>query len=180
MPGGCTIGRGKDSRPVRGMPPDGHGPDRTDAPAVISPDDFVERRLDKVLRSPPSGRVAGSVIVFVTGMTVVVAGTLIRVFDSKEFHSFGDALWWALQTVTTVGYGDIVPKDLIGRIIGALVMLQGIAFITVVSAVITSIFVERAHRQRLGPPGPEPDDVHEAIRSVDERLRRIEERLERL
>ena len=116
----------------------------------------------------------------VTGLTVVVAGTLIRVFDSKEFHSFGDAFWWALQTVTTVGYGDIVPKDVIGRIIGAVVMLQGIAFITVVTAVITSIFVERAHRERLGATEPEPDEVHDAIRSVDERLQRIEERLERL
>ena len=42
--------------------------------------------------------------------------------NRKDFDSFGDALWWALQTVTTVGYGDVVPTSGTGRVIGAFVM----------------------------------------------------------
>jgi voltage-gated potassium channel len=56
-------------------------------------------------------------------------------------------MWWALQTVTTVGYGDVTPTHVSGRLVGALVMLEGTAFIAIVTAVITSTFVARATRE---------------------------------
>jgi voltage-gated potassium channel len=52
-----------------------------------------------------------------------------------------------LQTVTTVGYGDVTPTNLSGRLVGALVMLEGTAFIAIVTALITSTFVARATRE---------------------------------
>lgn len=57
-------------------------------------------------------------------------------------------MWWSLQTVTTVGYGDVAPSQLSGRLVGAVVMLEGIAFIAIVTAVITSSFVARAGQER--------------------------------
>jgi voltage-gated potassium channel len=51
--------------------------------------------------------------------------------------------------VTTVGYGDATPKNAVGRIVGALVMPESIAFIAIVTAAITSSFVERARRKRV-------------------------------
>ena len=89
-------------------------------------------------------RAAASVIVIVTAAVVIAAGALIRALDHSEFSDIWLGMWWALQTVTTVGYGDIVPKHLSGRIVGAIVMLQGVAFVTVFTALITSIFVARA------------------------------------
>jgi voltage-gated potassium channel Kch len=56
-------------------------------------------------------------------------------------------MWWALQTVTTVGYGDVTPKHVAGRFVGAFVMLEGIAFLAIVTAVITSSFVARAEQE---------------------------------
>jgi voltage-gated potassium channel Kch len=56
-------------------------------------------------------------------------------------------MWWALQTVTTVGYGDVAPTQLAGRLVGAVVMLEGIAFIAIVTALIISTFVARATRE---------------------------------
>jgi voltage-gated potassium channel len=56
-------------------------------------------------------------------------------------------MWWALQTVTTVGYGDVAPTQLAGRLVGAVVMLEGIAFIAIATALITSTFVARATRE---------------------------------
>ena len=50
----------------------------------------------------------------------------MRVTDAREFPNIGDGLWWAVQTVTTVGYGDRVPTSPGGRLIAALVMLVGI------------------------------------------------------
>jgi len=144
----------------------------------MSTPDFFERRLSKFMQKPPTVRAAGTVIVSFTAIVVVVSAALIRLFDPAEFNgSFGDAIWWACQTVTTVGYGDVVPKKVTGRVIGVLVMLQGIALITVVSAVITSTFIERARRERLGIAMPMPDEVYALIQSIDERLNRIEQQL---
>ena len=56
-------------------------------------------------------------------------------------------MWWAIQTVTTVGYGDVTPKAVAGRIVGTFVMLEGIAFLAIITAAITSTFVARAGRE---------------------------------
>ena len=109
---------------------------------------LVERRMSKFLRSPPSIRVAASVIVTATAIVVVGGGILIRVLDHREYSNVWVGMWWALQTVTTVGYGDVTPKEPIGRLVGAFVMLEGIAFLAIVTAAITSTFVARAAQER--------------------------------
>ena len=129
------------------------------------------------MHDPPSMRAAAGVIVVVTATVVIVAGALIRVLDPGEFSNIWIGMWWALQTVTTVGYGDIVPKHVIGRIVGAVVILQGVAFITVFTALITSIFVARAARER------EVDaEVREEVelKQVYERLGSMEQKLDQL
>jgi voltage-gated potassium channel len=108
---------------------------------------LVERRLERFLREPTSVRNAAGVIVLATALVVVAAGFLITVLDREEYPSLSDGLWWALQTVTTVGYGDVTPSNASGRLVGAVVMLEGIAFIAIVTAAITSTFVARASRQ---------------------------------
>jgi len=110
----------------------------------------VERRLTRFLREPPSVWNAVRVIVAVTVLSMVAAGILMRVLDHDEFPTVWLGMWWALQTITSVGYGDVVPHTVPGRIIAALVMLQGIAFLTVVVAAITSTFVERVRLEHLG------------------------------
>jgi voltage-gated potassium channel Kch len=105
---------------------------------------ILERRVAKFLREPPTVRGATAVIVTVTFVVTVGAGLLMTLIDKAEFPNVGVGLWWAVQTVTTVGYGDVAPKDAAGRLLGAFVMLEGTAFIAIVTAVITSSFVTRA------------------------------------
>ena len=107
---------------------------------------LIERRIEHFMRQPPSVRNAAGVIVVATAVVTVGAGVLISLIDSDEYPNVGIGLWWAIQTVTTVGYGDVAPKDVVGRVVAALVMLYGIAFIAIVTAVITSTFVARASR----------------------------------
>jgi voltage-gated potassium channel len=107
----------------------------------------IERRMSKFLREPPSVRLAASVIVTATALVVVGGGALIRVIDHSEYSSIWVGMWWAMQTVTTVGYGDVTPRHVSGRLVGALVMLEGIAFIAIITAAITSTFVARAERE---------------------------------
>src|SRR5262245_49708517 len=106
----------------------------------------VQQRLERFLREPTSVRNAASVIVIATGVIVVGAGVVMTVIDNGEYPNVGVGMWWALQTVTTVGYGDVTPSHVAGRLIGTVVMLEGTAFIAIVTAVITSTFVARATR----------------------------------
>lgn len=72
------------------------------------------------------------------------------IVDRDEFPNPALGLWWAVQTVTTVGYGDEVPTSVGGRLVAAVVMLVGIGFLTVVTASITAVFVESARRRLQG------------------------------
>jgi voltage-gated potassium channel len=112
------------------------------------PQNIFERRMSKFLREPPSVRLAANVIVTATAMIVVLGGVLMRVLDHKEYHSVWQGMWLVIQTVTTVGYGDTAPKLVIGRIVASIVMLWGIAFLAIITAAITSVFVARAQQER--------------------------------
>jgi voltage-gated potassium channel Kch len=108
---------------------------------------LLERRVARFLKEPPSVRGAAGVIVTATALVVVGAGFLITLVDAKEYPNLGVGLWWAVQTVTTVGYGDVTPSAVSGRLVAAAVMLYGIAFIAIVTALITSTFVARAAQE---------------------------------
>jgi voltage-gated potassium channel len=106
-----------------------------------------ERRAARYFREPPSIRAAAAVIVSATIVVVIGAGVLISLIDRDEYPNVGIGMWWALQTVTTVGYGDVTPMQLSGRLVAVFVMLEGIAFVAIITAVITSTFVARATRE---------------------------------
>ena len=108
----------------------------------------IERRMTKFMRKPPSVRAAAGVIVTATSLVVIGGGILIRALDPSEYSSIWVGMWWSLQTVTTVGYGDVTPAHWSGRIVAAFVMLEGIAFLAIITAVITSAFVARAEQER--------------------------------
>ena len=77
-----------------------------------------------------------------TVLVVVLSGAVVSLIDSRDFHSTWDGMWWAVVTVTTVGYGDLYPTSVEGRIIGMVVMLFGIGFLSVLTAAIASRFVQ--------------------------------------
>ena len=104
--------------------------------------------MSRFLREPPSIRLAAGVIVTATAVITAVGGILMRLLDNEEYPTLGVAMWWALQTVTTIGYGDVTPKELAGRIVAGVVMLEGVALLAITTAVITSTFVTRAARER--------------------------------
>ena len=120
-------------------------------------------------------RGATAVIVTATFAVVIGAGLLMTLIDETEFPNVGVGMWWAVQTVTTVGYGDVAPKDVGGRLVATLVMLEGTAFIAIVTAVITSSFVNRAQSDRDAEQKSDDLSDREVIeRRFDELERKID------
>jgi voltage-gated potassium channel len=152
-------------------------------PRVARPNP-IERRMTSFLRKPPSVQTAAGVIVTATAVVVVVGGVAIRVLDHTEYSSIWVGMWWAIQTVTTVGYGDVTPAHWSGRIVATFVMLEGIAFLTVLIAAVTSTFVARAEAEREAAEAvedqKEEDRLEARLDSLDERLDRVEGLLRKL
>jgi voltage-gated potassium channel len=102
--------------------------------------------LGRVLRDDFRGRVGSYLIVSVSLLSVVAA---LGVFEAERdapdatILTFGDALWWVLTTITTVGYGDLSPVTVEGRLVAAGLMLAGIAVLGTVTAAIATWFLEQ-------------------------------------
>jgi voltage-gated potassium channel len=132
----------------------------------------LERQLDRAVARATTPRGAAIVIATATIAITVGTGILMRFVDHENFPSIGSGLWWAVQTTTTVGYGDNVPTNVAGQLLAALVMLFGIGFLTVITAAITSTFVSRQRREPARS-GAEMATA-EQLRQMDKRLERIE------
>jgi voltage-gated potassium channel len=154
---------------MAGLEPAPANPDR------VADESRLERRLGRAVARATTPRGAAIVIATVSTVMTVVAGLLMTVVDRETFPSIGSGLWWAMQTVTTVGYGDIIPMNLAGRLVAALVMLLGIGFLTVITASITSTFVSRSRHE----PSAAETAMAERLRQLDSRLERIEAALSR-
>src|SRR5262249_3353467 len=128
------------------------------------------RWTELVRRSRTPGGAVRAVAVLTLAMTLV-SGTMIHVIDHDEFPTLGAGLWLAAQTVTTVGYGDVVPQATAGRLVAVYVMLTGIAFLTVSTAAISASLIAGARRQSRSA-------ADEAV--LDARLTEISNRLERI
>jgi voltage-gated potassium channel len=131
----------------------------------------LEQRLGRVLARATTPRGAGLVIASATTAITLGAAILMTVVDRDNFPTVGSGLWWAVQTVTTVGYGDDVPTTGAGQLVAVLVMLVGIGFLTVITAAITSTFVSRARAELGRTP---VDTSTEQFRQMQEQLDRIE------
>jgi voltage-gated potassium channel len=104
---------------------------------------------------------------------VLVGGLLARLAEPEVFTSIGLSYWWAVTTVTTVGYGDVVPKDTEGRLVGAMLMLTGLSLIPLITSVVVSALVnKRADAQR--------QSERDLFAEQAARLERIEQQLAEL
>ena len=114
------------------------------------------------------------VIVAAAVFLVLIAGALERLIEPKVFNSIGLAYWWAIVTVTTVGYGDVVPQSAGGRVVASLLMLTGLAMIPTLTSVVVSVLISKGARAHSDQAESErQEDVARLVR-IEERLARIE------
>lgn len=133
--------------------------------------------VKRISARPLTARRAALIISVFTLSLTVIAATAAFVLDRDDFPNLGISMWWALQTVTTVGYGDFVPHNTEGRIIGSLVMLGGISFAAVVTAAIAAALIETARRRGVGSEREDP--VGAKLDEIAARLERLEDAVKR-
>lgn len=129
------------------------------------------RTTRRLLTKPLTARRAARMIAEFTFVATVAGGVTAWLLDHRDFPTLGKGLWWAVQTVTTVGYGDVTPHTTEGKVVATLVMLAGIAFLAVITASITATFVENA-RERLRTPAD--TEIVEQLKDINARLARLE------
>lgn len=135
---------------------------------------MINRPVDRFLHGSPTVRGAARVVMVAILASVFVGGFVVYLFDRKDFPDLGLAFWWALQTVTTVGYGDIVPTSGFGKVIGAVVMVVSIAILSIITASITSIFVDRTRREREIATGSANENVRDALMALTAQVAELE------
>ena len=94
----------------------------------------LEKKVGKLLRT--NGLLY---IFYLNSFIVLVGSSILSVVEEK---SFSESLWWALVTVTTVGYGDIIPTSIFGKWLAVLLMLVGIGTIGMLTSALTNFFVK--------------------------------------
>jgi voltage-gated potassium channel Kch len=127
----------------------------------------IDRWTERVTENPFKG--AWRVIAVVTIGVTALGGVLVRLSDPSSIQSLASGFWWSLQTVTTVGYGDVVPASSFGRFTAAIVMLVGLSFLSVTTAAVTNAFVEASARRR----GARSDIVLDEVRQLRAELEQL-------
>jgi voltage-gated potassium channel len=139
-------------------------------------------RLLRLLRVAQIARrmTAGSAVRYASvlaALTVLGGGAAFASAEDTELSTW-DGVWWALTTMTTVGYGDLYPHTTAGRLIAMTVMLVGIGFVAILTATIAERFVALQVIEEAGEleeaVAATEDDLLREIREIQERLQSLE------
>ena len=101
--------------------------------------------LDRFVTRITLPRAIGGIFLVAAAFTLAAA-VLMRIIEPHTFDDFGSACWWAVQTVSTVGYGDRVPTTFGGQLLASAVMLFGIALVPAITSLVVTVLL----RQRTG------------------------------
>jgi hypothetical protein len=114
------------------------------------------------------------IIVLVATCLALGAALLERLVD-PAFETFGEAAWWAVSTVSTVGYGDVVPVSGLGRWIAACLMLLGVGLIPMITSIVVSTLISNRTRAIQADAEVERAQLHALARRLEAHLERLEQ-----
>jgi voltage-gated potassium channel len=119
-----------------------------------------------------------------TAFLVLVTGVAVHVADAEHFPNIWLGIWWAIVTVTTVGYGDVVPHTVSGRIVGGGLMVLGIGFVALLTATIASSFVAQDASEQDARDADRDAKIalrlDEAVIEISQEMQKLDERLARI
>jgi len=135
-----------------------------------------ELRLESILKHHSLFRVLIAAVA-----TVLLGAWLVLLFEENakgsNIHDYPDALWWAVVTATTVGYGDRYPVTEGGRVVAAVLMLVGIGLIGVLTATVASVFIKEHTDANKAEFKRGHEDLGRQLSVISDRLADVERRL---
>lgn len=148
---------------------------------MTEPIERMERRVGSRIEKQARRAVATRrVFPYLAGATAVIAvstGIIAHFIDKRDFPTIEDGIWWSIVTLGTVGYGDIVPHTTWGRILGSIVIIFGVTFISFLVAIVTSMFVDVDRAELEAVHASRDDHTHALLGSINDRLAAVEKLL---
>ena len=136
-------------------------------------------RLTKTVRKILNKNQLGKTLL-VSLLLIFISGTIIAAID-PAFKSPADGIWWALVTISTVGYGDFTPVSIPGRIFASVLIIAGVVLFSLVTANLAAYFVEKEVEKDVEEEAREEEKYLDvAINRLEQRLERIEKQIEQL
>jgi voltage-gated potassium channel len=112
---------------------------------------MIKSSVTSFIRTLQRERVFALVLTLLVILLVGAFGfALVEPHQGPWANRFGNALWWGMVTLTTVGYGDVVPVTFLGRLLATGLMVIGFVSLSLVTATVASVFIERKFRQERG------------------------------
>ena len=108
-------------------------------------------------------------LIVVSGGLVIISATIVTSLErssNPELGSFPDALWWAIVTITTVGYGNQEPVTFLGRIVAVILMITGVGFFGAIAANLAAFFVRKDEDEKI-------DKLQKDIDSINKKLDKL-------
>lgn len=136
--------------------------------------------LVKALRLTPGSTLRGRIVLYlVSTVTILVFVGALAVLSvergkpGSDIETFGTAIWWAIVTMTTVGYGDLYPVTMLGRLIAIPIMIGGITLVGVVTGTLASWITERTRRDDEGNRAATRQQINELEQKIDRLVERL-------
>lgn len=142
----------------------------------------VGSRLDRSVQRAVARRRIFPYLAAATFVLALASGFVMILVDRSNFPNYGIAVWWAIVTLATVGYGDVVPTTPLGRIVGSGVIILGVTFLAFLTATVTSLFVssdqDAARKRELADREAADKELQELLKRLEARLAAIESKLD--
>jgi len=112
----------------------------------------ISKSLKTISNVLKDSRAELSITIFVAFILLVLSATLMYYVEHeaqpKKFENIGQSMWWAVATLTTVGYGDVYPVTSMGKFLSGIIALIGIGFVALPTGIISSAFIRRIQKEK--------------------------------
>ena len=126
---------------------------------------------------------AASITALLAFLVLALSSVLVLQFESKSpnanITTGGDALWWSVVTITTVGYGDLYPVTAAGRLTGLFVMFTGVGIIGALASILASVLIPSPQSEPVPDPAPPPGELQEELAQIRSELQALRELMSR-
>jgi voltage-gated potassium channel len=133
----------------------------------------LEERLQRGVERLTLFKAVRMVAAVALGLALVAA--MLELMVDSGINGFGNAMWWAIVTVTTVGYGDVVPETAAGRFVGAGLMLVGVSAIPIATSLVVSVFFTRMQEKLREQDSAERAEIVRHLERLEQMLERMSE-----